>query len=197
MPRKSHRALWTKHLAGGAVLKAQKVPDTLVRERYTGIVLGIDPSLRGTGLAVVSFGQDGYLRLLESLTVKLNRDLSLCGCLGEISRNVRDLLNKYAVKHVASELTIYVQNSKTALTLGTARGAAFTAVAVEGLEVFEYPPRRIKQAVTGSGRASKEQVAGQVRSLLGGAELLPLDEADAAGVAICHAWTYGGNHTDH
>lgn len=189
MARRSDRALWAAHLAGKP--KAQTAaPATLVRQRYSGVVLGIDPSLRGTGLAVIQFNADGSMQLLASQTLRLNQSLSQIQCLGQIAHAIRELLAKQSIRHVASEATIYVQNTRTALTLGTARGACFAPVAEAGLDVFEYPPRRIKQAVTGSGRASKEQVTRQVETLLGLSDALAPDEADAAATALCHAWNY-------
>jgi crossover junction endodeoxyribonuclease RuvC len=94
------------------------------------------------------------------------------------------------VRHVALEQTIYVQNIRTAQILGAARGAAIAAAALQDLPVFEYPPLRVKQAVVGAGRASKEQMARTVMALLGHGRTLALDEADAAGVALCHAFTW-------
>ena len=73
-----------------------------------------------------------------------------------------------------------------ALTLASSSVAA----ALRTLPVYEYPPLRVKQAVVGLGRASKEQVARTVMSLLGHARTLAPDEADAAGVALCHAFTW-------
>jgi crossover junction endodeoxyribonuclease RuvC len=67
-----------------------------------------------------------------------------------------------------------------------------SAAAVQGIPVFEYPPLRVKQAVVGYGRASKEQVARTVAQLLTSGEELDFDEADAAGVALCHAMTWDG-----
>ena len=94
------------------------------------------------------------------------------------------------VRHVALEQTIYVQNFQTAQILGAARGAAISAAALQNRPVFEYPPLRVKQAVVGAGRASKEQMARTVMALLGHGRTLALDEADAAGVALCHAFTW-------
>ncbi len=111
--------------------------------------------------------------------------------LAEIHRAVREYLDGCPeVRHVALERTIYVQNFQTAQILGAARGAAIAAAALGGLPIFEYAPLRMKQAVAGSGRASKEQLARTVRSLLGHARPLAFDEADAAGVALCHAYTW-------
>jgi crossover junction endodeoxyribonuclease RuvC len=102
------------------------------------------------------------------------------------------MLAAHPVDHVALEKTIYVQNISTAQVLGAARGAAIAAAALAGCEVFEYPPLRVKQAVVGRGHASKEQVARTVMALLGHGRSLALDESDAAGVALCHAFTWRG-----
>jgi len=110
--------------------------------------------------------------------------------LGEISQAVSAFLENSDVRHVALEQTIYVQNFQTAQILGAARGAAIAAAAVRQRPVFEYAPLRVKQAIVGSGRASKEQLARTVMALLGHQRTLALDEADAAGVALCHAYTW-------
>src|SRR5688572_12025485 len=112
--------------------------------------------------------------------------------LGEIHRAGTDFLGGTAVRHVALEQTIFVQNIQTAKILGAARGAAIAAVALRERPVFEYPPLRVKQAVVGAGRASKEQMARSVMALLGHGRTLAPDEADAAGVALCHAFTWRG-----
>src|SRR5690606_38364639 len=97
-----------------------------------------------------------------------------------------------SVAHVAVEETIYVQNFRTAQILGMARGAAISAAAMRGLPIHEYSPLRIKQAVVGYGRASKEQITSQMKGLLHLAHALPFDESDAAAVAACHAFTRKG-----
>jgi crossover junction endodeoxyribonuclease RuvC len=111
-------------------------------------------------------------------------------CLGVINRNVAEILNTYEIDAVAVEQTIYVQNFQTAQILGAARGAAIAAAAVADKPIFEYAPLRVKQAVVGVGRASKEQVARTVMSLTGTGDTLQYDESDAAAVAMCHAFTY-------
>ena len=85
-----------------------------------------------------------------------------------------------------------MQNFRTAQILGAARGAAIGQAGLRGLPVYEYPPLRIKQAVVGYGRASKEQVTRQISGLLGLEEDLPFDEADATAAALCHALTAVG-----
>jgi crossover junction endodeoxyribonuclease RuvC len=193
MARKSTRKLWAEHIArgGGQSVKAQKVlPQMIVK--FSGLVLGIDPSLRGSGFAVVDYRPTGEMRVLESATLKLKPAFSLPECLGAIANQVDDFLNQHKVQHVAIEQTIYVQNFQTAQILGAARGAAIAAAAMRGLPVFEYAPLRVKQAVSGSGRAGKEQVARTILSLTGFDAAGRFDESDAAAVALCHAFTWKG-----
>jgi crossover junction endodeoxyribonuclease RuvC len=188
----SVRQLWKAKIEGK--LAAPNWPDapTLSRPAYTGLVLGIDPSLRGTGLALLEFSAGRQPVLLRCRTVKVHTKHSMAYCLAEIHRAVTAFTVDFDPRHVALEQTIFVQNIQTAQILGAARGAAIAAVALHGKEVHEYPPLRVKQAVVGAGRASKEQMARTVMSLLGHGRTLAFDEADAAGVALCHAYTWRG-----
>ena len=193
MPRKSARALWADHLSGksGSVAGPRaSVPPLGARPPYHGVVLGVDPSLRGTGLAVVAFAGQEQVRLLTSQVVRIHTRESMPTCLAEIFRTMTGLLESWQIRHVAVEETIFVQNYQTAQRLGAARGAVLTAAAIRGIPVFEYPPLRIKQAVCGFGRASKEQMIRQVSGLLMLKEHLPTDAADAVGAALCHAQNY-------
>lgn len=189
---KSSRALWTEHLKTGGTHKRAATPMKAKETAFKGIVLGIDPSLRGMGLALVNVERAGVFELLFSRTLKLNRSLSFHDCLGDIAQEIEERINDTRPDHVAVEETIYVQNFRTAQTLGAARGAALAGITRRKIPVFEYAPLRIKQAVVGHGRASKEQVAGMVRSLLNLKEPLPLDESDAVAAALCHAYTWRG-----
>lgn len=190
MAGKTVRDLWKAKIEGRLATRA--LPEPEPRRPFCGRVLGIDPSLRGTGLAVIEFVAGRAPLLLASRTVKLAAKHPMSFCLGEIHREVAAILVTHPVDHVALEKTIYVQNISTAQVLGAARGAAIAAAAIAGCEVFEYPPLRVKQAVVGRGHASKEQVARTVMALLGHGRALALDESDAAGVALCHAFTWRG-----
>lgn len=195
--------MWAAKLAGRPVGAAVRLPvgaaasvqSSLLmpaRVPFAGVVLGIDPSLRGTGLALVEFVAGRAPLLLRCQTVAVPTRHSMAFALGQINRSVTEFLESATVRHVALEQTIYVQNFQTAQILGAARGAAIAAAAVRELPVFEYAPLRVKQAVVGAGRASKEQMARTIMALLGHARLLASDEADAAGVALCHAFTWRG-----
>jgi crossover junction endodeoxyribonuclease RuvC len=193
MAPKSSRKLWTEHFARKSSTKARVQPAVTLGKAFSGRVLGIDPSLRGSGFAVIDYRPGGQAHLLESTTLKLGPKLSMPECLGAIGNQVDDFLNQHSVDHVAIEQTIYVQNFQTAQILGAARGAAIATAAMRGLPVFEYAPLRIKQAVAGLGRASKEQISRTVLSLTGTNLGQRYDESDATAVALCHAFTWRGN----
>jgi crossover junction endodeoxyribonuclease RuvC len=198
------RQMWAAKLAGKAVPAAVALPRNAagaaegavaarMRAPFAGLVLGVDPSLRGTGLALIEFAPGRQPVLLRCQTVKVHAKLPMAVALGEIHRAVAAMLDAAKdVRHVALEQTIFVQNFQTAQILGAARGAAISAAALRERPVFEYAPLRVKQAVVGAGRASKEQMARTVMALLGHGRTLALDEADAAGVALCHAFTWRG-----
>ena len=194
MARTSVRQLWKAKLEGK--LAAAAWPDGSAvggrRAAFAGRVLGIDPSLRGTGLALLEFAPGRPAVLLRAATVRVPARRPMAEALAEIHRQVSGFLEGGGVRHVALEQTIYVQNFQTAQILGAARGAAIAAAALRGLPVFEYPPLRVKQAVVGAGRASKVQMARTVMAMLGHGRPLAADEADAAGVALCHAFTWRG-----
>ncbi len=192
LARKNARKMWADHLSGKGS-KATPIDKRafLDKKPFDGILLGVDPSLRGTGLAVLQFAADrGVLK--ASRTLKHKQKVPFDVCLGQIHQAVVSFLDEWNPRHLAMEQTIYVQNFQTAQILGAVRGAVIAAAAVRGFPVFEYPPLRIKQAVVGYGRASKEQLARSVAQLLGHTEVLDLDEADAAGAALCHAMTWNG-----
>ncbi|MDR2981804.1 MAG: crossover junction endodeoxyribonuclease RuvC [Puniceicoccales bacterium] len=189
MARRNSRSLWSEKILKGSVANSA-TPASHGRRNYIGHILGIDPSLRGSGLAVIMLDGISDPKLCASRTLKLSDKLSMPDCLGEIYKAVADFIEEWPIRHVALEQTIYVQNFQTAMILGAARGAAIAATSVLGKPVFEYPPLRVKQAVVGFGRASKEQVGGMMRQILSLPTTLPFDESDAAAVAMCHAYTW-------
>lgn len=201
MARLNVRQMWAAKLAGkplpvpsrlpaGAAASLEASLGLRPRTAFAGRVLGIDPSLRGTGLALIEFAPGRPPLLLRCRTVRVPAREPMPRALAEIHRAVLGFLEGADVRHVALEQTIYVQNFQTAQILGAARGAAIAVAALQDRPVFEYPPLRVKQAVVGAGRASKEQMARTVMALLGHGRPLAPDEADAAGVALCHAFTW-------
>ena len=186
------RKLWAQHLSGqGKKSKSADPARFLQKKPFTGRILGIDPSLRGTGLAILECKRNAF-DLLHSETLKLTNKVSSIDCLGQIHQTVAGLADLWKPNHVSCEETIYVQNFKTAQIMGSARGAALSAVAIREIPVFEYAPLRVKQAVVGFGRASKEQMSQTLSQMLGLLEPLPFDQSDALGLALCHAFTWQG-----
>lgn len=197
MASSSQRKAWARFVAAAdanpATRRTRSPIEGIASLRpFTGRILGIDPSLRGTGLAVVDIAGRDERRLVASRTLRIKPAVPFIECLGQVHAAVRELLEAHTPDHVAVEETIYVQNFRTAQILGAARGAAISAPASSGYPVFEYAPRRVKQAVAGSGAASKAQIARTIRTLLRLDALLPEDESDAAAVALCHAFTWKG-----
>lgn len=151
-------------------------------------ILAVDPSLRGTGFAVLERSA-GKTRCLHFGVIKNSPSLTLSGCLVAIHEQLGDAIARFSPDAVAIESVIYVQSYPTAITLGSARGAAVLAAAQRGLPVHEYAPRRVKQAVVGRGGAQKSQVAFMVRALLGMTETPPPDAADAIAIGLTHFQT--------
>ena len=119
-------------------------------------------------------------------TISNASSLPSSSCLVAIRDRLIELIRQHEPDCCALESVIYVQSYKTAILLGAARGAAILAAAENGLPVFEYPPKRIKQATVGRGAADKNQVAFMVRALLGLTETPNTDAADALAIALTH-----------
>jgi crossover junction endodeoxyribonuclease RuvC len=154
------------------------------------VIFGLDPSLRSTGYGIIVVeGRD--TRALAYGVIKNADKIVQSRCLVAIRDQVTDLVQEYQPDAAAVEGIIYLQNYKTAITLGAARGAAILALAQAGLPIYEYAPRRVKAAATGRGAAQKAQVSFMMRALLGLTENPPPDAADALAIALTHAQNTG------
>jgi len=151
-------------------------------------ILAIDPSLRCTGFAVMERAA-GKICAIEYGLIKNPPGHPSSTCLVAIHDRLADLVRIHQPECAAIEAVIYVQSYRTAITLGSARGAAILAAAERGLPVYEYAPRRVKQAVVGRGGAVKSQVGFMIRALLGLTENPPEDAADALAIGLTHFQT--------
>ncbi|HUJ10474.1 MAG TPA: crossover junction endodeoxyribonuclease RuvC [Verrucomicrobiae bacterium] len=149
-------------------------------------IIGVDPSLRSTGFAVIEANGSECKAICHG-HVKNPPSLLPSWCLVRIGNALADLIQQHKPDAMAVEGLVYVQNTRIALTLGQVRGVAIAAAAERGLAVYEYAPRKVKQAVTGLGGAGKMQVGRMVKLLLGLPEPPQADAADALAVAVCHA----------
>jgi crossover junction endodeoxyribonuclease RuvC len=148
--------------------------------------MGVDPGTNFTGYGIVVVcGKEvcceaiGYIELVK-MTDTYQK-------LRHIFERVSGLIESYKPDEVAFESPFYGENVQSMLKLGRAQGVAMAAALTRGLPVFEYAPRRIKQAITGNGAASKEQVAGLLCKQM---KIAPapknLDSTDGLAVAMCH-----------
>ena len=172
-----------------AIRLESKLSHVLARRRdicLTMRVLAIDASLRKSGVAIIDARAGGQFQALHVGTIQNPSSLRMSSCLVAIHDRLAELIQMHEPDCCALESVIYVQSHKTAITLGAARGAAIVAAAERGLPVFEYAPKRIKQATVGNGRADKAQVAFMVRALLSLTETPGDDEADALAIGLTH-----------
>ncbi|MDR1891363.1 MAG: crossover junction endodeoxyribonuclease RuvC [Puniceicoccales bacterium] len=193
MGKKSARHMWTEKLSkydGKFFLKndAQTSGNISISRKFKGVVMGIDASLRGTGVAIVDFRETQPI-LLFSKRITCQSKLSFFQCIDQIFKTVSSILQDFSIDHAAIEQTVYVQNYRISHILGSAKGAIIAALMNNNLQIAEYAPLRIKQAVVGIGRASKEQIKRTVCNILKIEPAISYDESDAIAVAFCHAWT--------
>jgi crossover junction endodeoxyribonuclease RuvC len=150
------------------------------------LVLGIDPGTAITGYGLVK-GEDDDLTLVAYGAITTSSDWPLPERLQRIYRELTALIEARQPTAVAVEELFFSKNVRTALSVGQARGVALLAAANAGLPIHEYTPLQVKQAITGYGRATKDQVQQMVRMLLALDSVpQPDDAADAIAVAICH-----------
>jgi crossover junction endodeoxyribonuclease RuvC len=149
-------------------------------------ILGVDPGTNILGYAVLNVSGTEltpidvgvvHLKHLEDHPQKLKK----------IFERLQSIMSEYGPRVLAIEAPFYSKNPQSMLKLGRAQGVAMAAAIIRGLEVIEYAPRKIKQAVTGNGNASKEQVAAMLQSTLPiSLDGQYLDATDALAVAVCH-----------
>jgi crossover junction endodeoxyribonuclease RuvC len=149
-------------------------------------ILGIDPGSRNLGYAIIESG--GFKpRLVEAGVVKIKTTL-LQEQIVELVEGLDVILSSHTIDEVAIEDIFFAFNPKTVLKLAQFRGALSLKILQEVGYFYEYTPLQVKQAMTGNGKASKEQVAFMVKRLLGiKKEIKPLDITDAMAVALTHA----------
>ena len=153
-------------------------------------ILGIDPSLRGTGFGVIRLAKPHPQTLVHG-TISCPASWTRSRCLARISQTLREVLKQHQPAICVVEGIFYAQNLQTAMIMGEARGAALAAIAEAGLEVYEIAPRKVKQAIVGYGAAQKFAVAKMVQRLLNLAEPPAPDAADALALALTHAQETG------
>lgn len=149
-------------------------------------ILGIDPGTRNCGYAVLE--KNGRTtKLIEAGLIKIKTRIlqeQIC----EMTEGLDMIFKKHVINEVSIEDMFYAFNPKTVIKLAQFRGAISLKVLQEFGNFHEYTPLQVKQAVTGNGKATKEQVAFMVKRLLGiKQEIKPLDITDAIAIALTHS----------
>lgn len=153
------------------------------------IILGIDPGTATTGYGLIK-KTGPKLELIDYGCVLTAAKMPLPDRLEILSKELEEIIRKYRPVQMAVEELFFAANSKTALSVGHARGVILLEGKKQGLDLFEYTPLEVKMAITGYGRAEKRQIQEMVKALLLLQDIpKPDDAADALAVAICHANT--------
>lgn len=155
------------------------------------VILGIDPGVAIVGYGVVDYTGNRFKTIAYG-AVTTPAKTKLTSRIKTIYEELRLLLYRYKPDMMAVEELFFNTNTTTAMAVAQARGVILLAATNEGVPIYEYTPLQIKQAVTGYGRADKQQVQQMTKTLLGLASIpKPDDTADALAVAICHGHSHG------
>ena len=153
-------------------------------------IIGIDPGTGILGFGVIDVDKNGKLRLIDGGVIRTPQKEDDAQRLQIIFEELSDVIASCRPTHMAVEKLYFAQNVTTAMTVAQARGVAIVTGKQAGLQISEYTPLQIKQALTGYGHADKKQMQEMVRVLLG-LKVVPKpdDCADALACAICHAFS--------
>lgn len=149
-------------------------------------ILGLDPGSRFTGYGCVE-AEGSRCRLVAHGRISCSSRAPLPERLAHLCRELRGLLERFAPSIAVLEDPFHGVNSRSLIVLSQARGALLATLGEAELPVAEYSPAAVKKAVTGNGRADKQQVIRMVRILLRDSGSLSTDAADALAVALCFA----------
>lgn len=157
-------------------------------------IMGIDPGTARTGYGIIEFFS-GRFKVIDYGCIRTEAGLPLPERLLLIYNDLIKLIEIYHPERFAIEELFFNKNTRTVMSVGQARGVAVLAGAKTGLLIYEYTPLQVKQAVTGYGRAAKQQVEYMAKTLLNLKEKPSLDDiTDALAIAICCAFSSGENN---
>lgn len=156
-------------------------------------ILGIDPGIAIVGTGIVDYEANKFKAVYyDAVTTKAHTPIE--ERIVKVYDGLSELMDLYKPEAISMEELFFNNNAKTAFAVGQARGVALLAAAKRGIPIFSYTPLQVKQAVTGYGRADKNQVQQMVKAFLNlRAVPKPDDVADALAMAICHAHSMGFN----
>jgi len=155
------------------------------------IILGIDPGTNVMGYGILHI-INNKMKLIAMGSIELNKLETHFLKLQKIFERTLYLIEEYKPDEIALEAPFLGKNPQSMLKLGRAQGISMAAALSKNIPIAEYAPKKIKQSITGTGTASKEQVAGMLKNLLK-LKSLPkhLDATDGLAVAVCHYFQMG------
>ena len=152
-------------------------------------VLGVDPGLTRCGIGIVDSSSQLAIKLVDVGVIVSATDLALEHRLAVIDSELRKWISKYKPDVIAVERVFSQHNVRTVMGTAQVAGIALLAASQNGIKVVMHTPSEVKAAVTGSGRAKKNQVGEMVQRILKlESPPKPADAADALALAICHVW---------
>ncbi len=173
--------------AGKRKVAGQKtVANPESKRRADQIIIGIDPSLRGTGYGVIQLATP-FPKTLAQGMIKCPTTWEHSRCLVKIASTLREVITETSPTVCVIEGIFFAQNLKTAIVMGQARGAALVSAGEAGLTIYEIATRKVKQAIVGYGAAQKSAVAKMVQRMLNLSETPEPDAADALALALTYA----------
>ncbi len=153
-------------------------------------ILGIDPGTGILGFGIIDVGPKGKLSLVDAGVIKTPANSPDSDRLLTIYDELKEIIQEFKPAIMSVEKLFFAKNVTTAMSVSQARGVVLLLGKKGGMELFEYTPLQIKQALTSYGRATKQQIQEMVRIILGLKEQpKPDDCADALAAAICHSMT--------
>jgi crossover junction endodeoxyribonuclease RuvC len=156
-------------------------------QEYAYIAIGIDPGTGTTGYGVVGLTHIGEFALLACGVIRTPPRIAMHLRLQELFNDLRDLIDEFRPQALAVEKLFFGRNVTTAISVGQARGIVLLTAALAQVEVAEYTPAEVKQAIAGYGNAEKRQVQEMVQRILDLPAIpRPDDAADGVAIAVCH-----------
>ena len=153
------------------------------------IILGIDPGIADTGFGIIKYEKSKF-QAINYGAIKTSKQDNLSARLNLLYKDISKLIKKYKPDRAAIEQIFFAKNAKTAITVAHARGIALLASEQAKCETQEFTPLQIKQALTGYGKADKNQIQQMVKTILNLKQIPKPDHAaDALAIAICSAQT--------
>lgn len=157
------------------------------------LVLGIDPGYARVGYGLLDFDKNKY-KVIEYGSITTEAGLPLSKRLYKIHQELEGIVKKYKIDSASIEELFFNTNTKTAINVAQARGVILSTLEENAINVFEYTPLQVKQALVGYGRADKLQMKSMVKTFLCLDKMPKLDDTtDALALSICHCHSYKYN----